>query len=61
MLENKGDKYIIDIKYSVCVLAASVSDLCNPMDCSPPGSSIHGILLVVQLEWVAIPFFRGSS
>ena len=61
MLENKGDKYIIDIKYRVCVLAASVSDLCNPVDCSPPGSSIHGILLVVQQEWVAIPFFKGSS
>ena len=30
--------------------------LCNPMDCSPPGSSVHGIL-----EWVAIPFSRGSS
>ena len=32
--------------------------LCNPMDCSPPGSSVHGILPV--LEWVAIPFSRGS-
>ena len=31
---------------------------CNPMDCSPPGSSVHGILQVKILEWVAIPFFR---
>ena len=35
--------------------------LCNPMDCSPPGSSVHGILQVRILEWVAIPFPRGSS
>ena len=34
--------------------------LCNPMDCSPPGSSVHGILQAI-LEWVAIPFSRGSS
>ena len=34
---------------------------CNPMDCSPPGSSVHGILQARILEWVAIPFFRGSS
>ena len=30
-------------------------------DCSPPGSSVHGILQVGILEWVAIPFSRGSS
>ena len=29
--------------------------LCNPMDCSPPGSSVHGILQARILEWVAIP------
>ena len=31
------------------------------MDCSPPGSSVHGILQARILEWVAISFFRGSS
>ena len=31
------------------------------MDCSPPGSSVHGILQTRILEWVAIPFSRGSS
>ena len=31
------------------------------MDCSPPGSSVHGILQATILEWVAIPFSRGSS
>ena len=35
--------------------------LCNPMDCSPPGFSLHGILQARILEWVAIPFSRGSS
>ena len=35
--------------------------LCNPMDCSPPGSSVHGILQVRILEWVFIHFSRGSS
>ena len=35
--------------------------LCYPMDCSLPGSSLHGILQDRTLEWVAIPFSRGSS
>ena len=35
--------------------------LCNPMDCSPPGSSVHGILQAGILEWVAVPYSRGSS
>ena len=35
--------------------------LCDPMDCSPPGSSVHGILQARILEWVAISFSRGSS
>ena len=34
--------------------------LCNPMDYSPPGSSVPGILQARILEWVAIPFSRGS-
>ena len=33
----------------------------NPMDCSPPGSSVHGIFQARILEWVVIPFTRGSS
>ena len=35
--------------------------LCNLMDCSPPGSSVHGISQTRVLEWVAISFSRGSS
>ena len=33
----------------------------TPMDCSPPGSSVHGILQARTLEWVAMPSSRGSS
>ena len=35
--------------------------LCDPMDCSPPVSSVHGILQARTLKWFAIPFSRGSS
>ena len=35
--------------------------LFNPMDVSPPGSSVHGVLQAKILEWVVIPFSRGSS
>ena len=35
--------------------------LCNPMDCNPPGSSVHGISQARILEWVTMPFSRGSS
>ena len=35
--------------------------LCTPMDCSPPGSSVHGISQARILEWVAISSSRGSS
>ena len=34
---------------------------CNPVDCSPSGSCVHGILQARILEWVAISYFRGSS
>ena len=37
------------------------SHVCNPMDCSSPGSSVHEILQARILEWVAKPSFRGSS
>ena len=45
-----------------CLLSRSVvSDSCDPTDCSPPGSSVHGILQARILEWAAIPSSRGSS
>ena len=46
----------------VCVLVAQMGlTRCDPTDNSPPGSSVHGILQARTLEWVAIPFSRGSS
>ena len=45
----------------VCEVAQSCPTLCDPMDCSLPGSSLHGILQARVLEWVAITFSKGSS
>ena len=45
----------------VCLVAQSCLTLCNPMDCSPPGSSVLGISQARILEQVAISFSRGSS
>ena len=46
----------------MCVLVAKLClTLCDPVDCSPPGSSVHGILQAKILEWVAMPSSRGSS
>ena len=39
----------------------SCPTLCDPMDCSLPGSSVHGIFQATVLEWIAISFSRGSS
>ena len=43
------------------LVAQSCPTLCNPRDYSPPSSSVYGILQARILEWVAIPFSRGSS
>ena len=42
-------------------LLQSCPTLCNPIDYSLPGSSVHGILQARILKWVAMPFARGSS
>ena len=42
-------------------LLQSSPTFCDPMDCSPPGSSVHGILQARILKWVTLPSFRGSS
>ena len=53
--------------YSLLSAAAAPKSLqscptvCDPMDCSPPGSSVHGIFRARILEWVAISFSRGFS
>ena len=43
------------------LITQSCPILCDPMDCSPPGSSAHGILQARILEWAALPFSRGPS
>ena len=49
----------------ICVCVYSFTELClticNPMDYSPPGSFVHGVLQGRILEWVFVPFSRGSS
>ena len=50
------------LTHSAYVLVTqSCPTLCEPLECSPPGSSVRGIFQVRLLEWVAIYFSRGSS
>ena len=44
-----------------CLFAQSCLTLCNPTDCSPPGSSVYGIFPARILEWVAMPSSKTSS
>ena len=46
---------------SVAVVMSNCIDCCNPVDCSPPGSSVHGILQTRIVKWIAMPFSKGSS
>ena len=43
------------VKQYTCLVAQSCLTLCDPMDCGLPGSSVHGILQLRTLEWVAMP------
>ena len=49
------------IRITGVLVARSCPTLYDPMDCSPPGCSVHGILQARILEWIAISSFRGSS
>ena len=51
--------WLLDPSMKVLVTHSCLT-LCHPMDCSLPGSSVHGIFQARILEWVAIPFSRGS-
>ena len=62
-VEHCTKEFALDPKGHVYVLAKSLQlcpTLSNPMDCSPPGFSVHGILQARILEWVAVSFSRGS-
>ena len=55
---------VLKILNIFCMCAESLQlhlTLCNPMDCSPPGSFVHGLLQARILEWVPVPSSRGSS
>ena len=45
----------------LCLVTQSCMTFCDPIDYSPPGSSVHGILQATIPEWVAMPSSRGSS
>ena len=52
----------VEVEKKVKVFVAqSCPTLCGPVDCSPPGFSVRGILQARILEWVDISFSRGSS
>ena len=51
----------IQKRKKVKVRLLSCVRLCDPMDCSLPGSSVHGIFQAIVLKWIAISFSRGSS
>ena len=56
--EQSISLFLLKVKVKVAQLCPA---LCNPMDCSLPGSSVHGILQARILEWVAVPFSGRSS
>ena len=58
-LTLQKDEYGSDT--AVCIVAQLCPTLCDSMDCSLPGSSVHGVLQARILEWVAMPAFRGPS
>ena len=45
----------------LCLVTHLCPTLCDPMDCSPPGDSVRGVLQTRILEWVDMPSSRGSS
>ena len=52
--------FFLETYYETYVKMLVVSNFCNPMDYSLPGSSVYGILQARVPEWVAIPFSKGS-
>ena len=59
--KTEGHKVKLEWLLDACSVTQSCLIICNLMDCSPPGSSVHGIFQARMLEWVAILFSRGSS
>ena len=60
----QGQNYRKNNEERMCMRAKLLQcyvTLCDPIDCSPPGSSVHGISQARILEWVSMPSSRGSS
>ena len=64
-LMSSSSFLVVSLGFSVYEWVSEVAQLCltlcDPMDCSLPGSSVHGIFQARVLDWVAISFSRGSS
>ena len=61
-LPKESRMWYIHMYQHVCAQSLKLCPtLCDPMDCSSPGSFVHGILQARILEWVAVLFSRGSS
>ena len=61
LLHTRGTCQVALVVKKWSKVSQSCLTLCDPVDCSPPGSSVHGILQARILEWIAISFYRGSS
>ena len=61
LLFNILSRFVITFLPMWVLIAQSYLTLCNPKDCSPPGSPVHGILQARILEWVAFPFSISSK
>ena len=58
---NTGNIAVLSLSLEWVLITQACPTLCDPLDCNPPGSSVHGILQARILKWVAFPFSRGSS
>ena len=60
--ENKTEIWVqVEVSFVVFLVTQSCPTLCDPVDCSPQGSSVHRIFQARILEWVAISCSKGSS
>ena len=60
ILAEVNHPFIVKLHYGTCARSVMPGSG-RPRGCSPPGSSVHGSLQARVLEWVAMPFSRGSS
>ena len=58
---GRSEFIILGVMVELGLQSISRSTMSNPIDCTPPGSSVHGILQARILEWVAMPSSKGSS